>query len=90
MSCHEPTFPYLNSRVRALALMAKLTGAEMPAKLIVQGQIGVVHTVDPPVQMVSQEELRKMAEIEAEIARQAPKFSANGHGTAGNGQSNRY
>jgi DNA-binding CsgD family transcriptional regulator len=44
----EPTYPYINSRIRALALMAKLTGAEMPAKLIVQGQIGVTHQVDPP------------------------------------------
>jgi hypothetical protein len=86
----EPTFPYINSRVRALALMAKLTGAEMPAKLIVQAQIGVQHTVVPAVPKIAESELIRMAEIAAEVAAQAPKFGGNGHDRlAGNGRANR-
>jgi transcriptional regulator with XRE-family HTH domain len=84
------TFGYLNSRVRALGLMARISGAEVPSRLIVQGQIGVKHTVEPAVQMVSQAELLKMAAIAAEVAGQAPGFRPNGHGngqhSGGNGQ----
>lgn len=81
------TFGYLNSRIRALALMARISGVEVSSRLIVQGQIGVTHTVEPAVQMVSEAELLKMAQILAEVAGQAPGLRPNGHGNGnGNGQ----
>jgi transcriptional regulator with XRE-family HTH domain len=80
------TFGYLNSRIRTLGLMARISGAEVPSRLIIAGQIGVKHTVEPAVQMVSQAELLKMAQIAAEVAGQAPGFRPNGHGN-GNGNS---
>jgi hypothetical protein len=42
---------------------------------------------EPAVQMVSQAELIKMAQIAAEVAGQAPGFRPNGHGL-GNGNGN--
>ena len=78
---------YLNSRIRALGLMARISGAEMPSRILLQGQIGVAHTVEPAVQMVSQAELLKMAAIAAEVAGQAPGMRASGNGN-GNGTGN--
>ena len=84
---NRDTFGYLNSRIRALALMARISGAEMPSRLIIAGQIGVKHTGEPAVQMVSQAELLKMAQIAAEVAGQAPGFRPAGYGLGdGNGQ----
>src|ERR1700751_474794 len=71
---NRDTFGYLNSRIRALALMARISGAEMASRLIIAGQIGVKPTGEPAVQMVSQVELLKMAQIAAEVAGQAPGF----------------
>jgi transcriptional regulator with XRE-family HTH domain len=80
---NRDTFGYLNSRIRTLGLMARISGAEVPSRLIISGQLGVRHTVEPAVQMVSQAELLKMAQIAAEVAGQAPGFRPNG---LGNGQ----
>lgn len=83
------TFGYLNSRIRALGLMARISGAEVPNRLIVGGQIGVKHSFEPAVQMVSQAELIKMAQIAAEVAGQAPGFRPDGGGLGhGNGSGN--
>jgi hypothetical protein len=79
------TFPYLNSRIRAMSLMAKLTGAEVPSKILLQGQIEHrhEHTGKVEVQMVSEEEMLEMHRVHAQILMEAPRFQANGNG---NGQ----
>lgn len=88
----EQSWGYLGARIRALALMARISGAEAPSRMIIKGQIGVRHTVEPAVQMISQAELIKMAKLAAEVAGQAPAFfrpgglgDGNGNGS-GNGQ----
>lgn len=45
----EPLFPYLNSRIRAMALMARITGAEAPSRhFLLHGFAGSKGGVTPP------------------------------------------
>lgn len=81
------TYGYLKSRCALLGLMARISGAEMPSRLIIEGRIGVKHTVEPAVQMVAEAEMLKMAQIMYEVAGQAPGFRTGGLGL-GNGNGN--
>jgi hypothetical protein len=75
------TDKYLTVRIKAMHLMAQLTGAAMPVKVKVDhGPAGLDGARRPDVSMVSEAELIEMHRITAEVLLEAPRFNTDLNG----------